>query len=285
MPLPVCRKAGSGCPGLTTACSHASLPTMIGGKRVIVVMPAYNAAKTLASTVAELDQGVVDDILLVDDASSDATVEVGRNLGLYVVRHEANLGYGGNQKTCYREALARGADIVVMVHPDYQYSPRLTPSLAAMVASGEYDVVLASRILGNGALRGGMPLYKYVANRAMTAIENLLLRTKLSEYHTGYRAYSREVLTALRITELSNDFVFDNQILAQTLAAGFRIGEISCPTRYATDSSSIGLAPSIRYGFGVLATAITYRLHVSGLHKCDYLEPLRPGLAVSEPQL
>lgn len=236
-----------------------------------MVLPAFNAAQTLARTVAELDRDVADDILLVDDASTDETAALGRELNLHVVQHPRNVGYGGNQKTCYSTALARGADIVVMVHPDYQYSPKLMPSLAAMIASGEYDVVLASRILGNGALRGGMPRYKYVSNRLLTVSENLLLGTKLSEFHTGYRAYSREVLASLRLDELSDNFVFDNQILAQVLAAGFRIGELSCPTRYTTDSSSIGPGASIRYGLGVLATAVTYRLHAWGWRKCPYL--------------
>jgi glycosyltransferase involved in cell wall biosynthesis len=213
-------------------------------------MPAYNAAETLEITASELDREVVDEILLVDDASGDETVEVARRLGLHVVQHEQNRGYGGNQKTCYREALARGADIVVMVHPDYQYTPRLEPCLAAMIASGECEIVLASRILGNGALRGGMPLYKYVATRVMTAAENLLLRAKMLEYHAGYRAYSEAVFTSLRISELSDNFVLDNQILAQARAACFRSGEISCPTHYEANSSSIGLSTSIRYGWG-----------------------------------
>lgn len=247
---------------------------MIGGLRVAVVLPAYNAERTLARTVAELDRQVADDILLVDDASTDATARLGRELGLHVVLHPRNVGYGGNQKTCYHTALARGADIVVMVHPDYQYSPRLMPSLAAMIASGEYDVALGSRILGNGAIRGGMPRYKYLANRILTASENVLFGTKVSEFHTGYRAYSRQALTDIRLDELSDNFVFDNQILAQVLAAGFRIGEISCPTRYDADSSSIGLAASLRYGVGVLATAVDYRLHVLGWRRRPYLERL-----------
>lgn len=244
-----------------------------------VVLPAYNAAQTLERTVSALDREVADDILLVDDASTDATVELARALHLHVVQHPRNVGYGGNQKTCYRTALDRGADIVIMVHPDYQYSPRLMPSLAAMVASGEYQVVLASRILGNGAIRGGMPPYKYVANRVLTMTENVLMGTKLSEFHTGYRAYSREVLSSIRLDELSDGFVFDNQILAQVLAAGFRIGELSCPTRYATDSSSIGLGPSLRYGLGVLATAASYRLHAWGWRSCSYLLPVAPSAA------
>jgi glycosyltransferase involved in cell wall biosynthesis len=231
--------------------------------------------------VAELDREVADDILLVDDASTDATAEVARELGLHVVLHPRNVGYGGNQKTCYRTALTRGADIVVMVHPDYQYSPRLMPSLAAMVASGEYDVALGSRILGNGAIRGGMPRYKYFANRILTASENVLFGTKISEFHTGYRAYSREVLTTIRLDELSDNFVFDNQILAQVLAAGFRIGEISCPTRYEADSSSIGLLASIRYGVGVMATGMDYRLHMLGWRRPPYLEQLRANAVTS----
>jgi glycosyltransferase involved in cell wall biosynthesis len=245
---------------------------VIGGLRVAVVLPAYNAERTLARTVADLDREVADDILLVDDASTDATARLGRELGLHVVLHPKNVGYGGNQKTCYRTALARGADIVVMVHPDYQYSPRLMPSLAAMVASGEYDVALGSRILGNGAVAGGMPRYKYVANRFLTACENVMLGTKVSEFHTGFRAYSRQVLTAIRLDELSDSFVFDNQILTQVLATGFRIGEISCPTHYAADSSSIGFGASLRYGVGVLATAADYRLHVLGWRRRRYLE-------------
>lgn len=249
---------------------------MIGGCRVVVVLPAYNAARTLERTLAELDPNVADDILLVDDGSNDATPALARRLGLQVIEHVINKGYGANQKTCYAAALALQADIVVMVHPDYQYSPRLMPCLAAMVASGEYDVVLASRILGSTAVRGGMPRYKYFANRGLTVVENILLGARLSEYHTGYRAYSRHVLKAIRLSELSDNFIFDNQILAQVQAAGFRIGEISCPTRYAADSSSIGPVDSVRYGIGVMATALAYRLHVAGIRRCRYLEPV-PG--------
>lgn len=247
---------------------------MIGNQRVAVVLPAYNAERTLEHTVSELDRNIADDVLLVDDASTDATAALGRLLGLHVIEHPSNLGYGGNQKTCYGMALDRGADIVVMVHPDYQYTPRLMPCLAAMVASGEYDVALASRILGNRAVRSGMPRYKYLANRILTGIENVLLGTKLSEYHTGYRAYSRRVLLSLRLADLSDDFVFDNQILAQVLAAGFKIGEVSCPTRYTAESSSIGFAKSVRYGFGVLRTAIEYRLHAARLYRQPYLVPV-----------
>jgi glycosyltransferase involved in cell wall biosynthesis len=233
---------------------------MISGKRVCVVMPAYNAGKTLAQTVAEIDRTVADDVIVVDDASRDDTARIARELGLHCLVHPKNRGYGGNQKTCYTEALARGADIVVMVHPDYQYSPKLMPAMAGMVASGHFDCVLGSRILGVGALKGGMPLWKYVANRTLTAIENLLLGYKLAEYHTGYRAFSRRLLETLPLEENSDDFVFDNQMLAQTLWFGFEIGELSCPTRYFTEASSINFRRSVKYGFGVLGTAISYRL-------------------------
>ncbi len=245
---------------------------MLCGKQVVVVLPAYNAAITLKRTVDELDRAIVDDIVLVDDASTDHTIEVAEALGLTVVRHPANRGYGGNQKTCYRTALDLGADIVVMVHPDYQYSPLLVPSLAAMIAYGEYDLVLGSRILAQNAVARGMPRYKYISNRALTVVENLLMRQKLSEYHTGLRAYSRELLAALPLERNSDDFVFDNQIIAQALAAGARVGELSCPTRYHAEASSIGLGRSIRYGIGVLRTAAQYRLHADGLGSFPYLE-------------
>jgi glycosyltransferase involved in cell wall biosynthesis len=238
---------------------------MISGKRVCVVMPAYNAGKTLAQTVAEIDRDVADDVLVVDDASHDDTIAVAKKLGLHCVVHPQNRGYGGNQKTCYREALARGADIVVMVHPDYQYSPRLIPAMAAMVASDHFDCVLGSRILGVGALAGGMPIWKYAANRFLTATENLLLGYKLAEYHTGYRAFSRRFLETLPLEENSDDFVFDNEILAQGLWFGFDIGEITCPARYFPEASSIGLRRSIRYGFGVLSTSLEFRLAKMGL--------------------
>jgi glycosyltransferase involved in cell wall biosynthesis len=233
---------------------------MIAGKRVCVVLPAYNAAKTLAATAAEIDRTVVDDVILVDDASTDDTVRLAETLGIYHVVHPRNRGYGGNQKTCYAEALARGADIVVMLHPDYQYSPRLLLALASMVASGHYACALGSRILGVGALRGKMPVWKYVANRGLTAVENLLLGYKLSEYHTGYRAFSRELLEALPLEENSDDFVFDNQMLAQAIWFGFDIGEVSCPARYFAEASSIDFRRSVTYGFGVLATALEFRL-------------------------
>jgi glycosyltransferase involved in cell wall biosynthesis len=240
---------------------------MIAGKRVCVVLPAYNAEATLRQTVAEIDREIADDVILVDDASADETVRVARELGLYHVVHPRNRGYGGNQKTCYVEALARGADIVVMLHPDYQYSPRLLPAMAGMVASGHFGCVLGSRILGIGALKGGMPVWKYIANRALTFVENLLLGYKLAEYHTGYRAFSRELLETLPLEENSDDFVFDNQMLAQALWFGFDIGEVSCPTRYFADASSINFRRSVKYGFGVLATALEYRLAALGAMK------------------
>ncbi len=245
---------------------------MLSDWRVVVVLPAYNAAATLARTVAEIDRSVVDAVLLVDDASSDETVALARQLGLQCVTHPRNLGYGGNQKTCYRAALDAGADIVVMVHPDYQYSPRLVLPMAALIASGHYDVVLGSRILTQSAVAAGMPLYKYVANRALTFAENVLMGQKLSEYHTGLRAYSADLLRSLPLGRNSDDFVFDNQILAQAVAAGARIGELSCPTRYAADSSSISFRRSVRYGLGVMSTAVSYRLHVMGWHTPAYLE-------------
>ena len=245
---------------------------MLHGQQIVVVLPAYNAEATLRRTVDELDRSLVDDVILVDDASTDNTIAAAQELGLTVIRHEVNRGYGGNQKTCYRTALDLGADIVVMVHPDYQYSPRLVPAMAAMIGYGEYDFVLGSRILSQSAVSRGMPRYKYVSNRALTFTENLMLRQKLSEYHTGLRAYSRELLNSIPLDRNSEDFVFDNQIIAQAMAAGARIGEVSCPTRYNADASSIGLARSIRYGLGVLRTAAEYRAHKSGTRSFPYLE-------------
>ncbi|MGZ3652679.1 MAG: glycosyltransferase family 2 protein [Bdellovibrionota bacterium] len=239
---------------------------MVQGKKVIVVLPAYKAEKTLERTVNAVPAGIVDEFILVDDSSPDATAQVARRLGLTTIVHEKNLGYGGNQKTCYKAALDRGADIVIMLHPDYQYDPRLVPVMAYMVASGIYDVVMASRILGRGALAGGMPLYKYVANRILTAIENLLLGLKLSEYHTGYRAYSAQSLKAVDWSRNSNDFVFDNQIVAQFRAANLQFGEISCPTKYFEEASSINFRRSVKYGFGVLGTSVLYRLYAWGLY-------------------
>ena len=250
---------------------------MLRGKRIAVVLPAYNAQSTLRRTVDELDRSVVDDLVLVDDASTDATIAVAEGLDLTVVKHAVNLGYGGNQKTCYQTALELGAEIVVMVHPDYQYSPLLVPSMAAMIAYGEYDCVLGSRILAQNAMAQGMPRYKYVANRALTLVENLVMQQKLSEYHTGLRAYSRELLLALPLDRNSDDFVFDNQIIAQAFLAGARVGELSCPTRYHQTASSIGPVRSARYGLGVLRTAAEYRLHRDGRRHFDYLQvmPLR----------
>ena len=234
---------------------------MLNGKKIAVVLPAYNAAGTLKRTLDELPPEIVDIRILVDDRSADATVEVARGIGgLTVVAHRRNVGYGGNQKTCYEEALRSGADIVVMLHPDYQYEPKLITAMAAMLASGVYDVVIGSRILGNTAIAGGMPRYKYVFNRALTAIENLLIGSKLSEFHSGYRAFSRDVLETLPLAINSDDFVFDNQMLVQAHAFGQRIGEISCPTKYFPEASEINFRRSVVYGFGVLRVALTYRL-------------------------
>ncbi len=232
---------------------------MINGKRLAVVMPAYNAARTLERTVRELPD-TVDFKILVDDFSSDETVRLAEQLGLRVFLHGQNFGYGRNQQTCYREALAAGADIVVMVHPDYQYTPLLVTAMASMIAYDVYDVVLGSRIIGGGSLRGGMPLYKYVANRLLTAFQNFFTGAKLSEYHTGFRAFSKEVLMQLPLLENSDDFVFDNQMLAQCIYFGYRIGEVSCPTKYFDEASSINFSRSVRYGFGVLATTLQCRL-------------------------
>ena len=246
---------------------------------MIVVLPAYNAARTLERTCAEIPAGAADEIILVDDASSDDTVAVARRLGLTVVAHPKNLGYGGNQKTCYRAALEHGAGIVVMLHPDYQYPPQILPAMVEMVRSRLFDVVLGSRILGRGALEGGMPLYKYAGNRILTLAENLLVGRKLSEYHTGYRAYSRKVLETLPLLENSDGFVFDNQILCQAIAFGFAIGEVSSPCRYFPEMSSIGFASSVRYGFGVLGTGVEYRLHRMGLRRSRRFGPQGRGLA------
>jgi glycosyltransferase involved in cell wall biosynthesis len=238
---------------------------MLHRRKVVVVLPAYHAEHTLERTYRAIPLDVVDDVLLVDDASTDRTLAVARELGIRTFAHATNLGYGANQKTCYREALAAGADIVVMLHPDYQYDPRLIPAMAGMVASDVYDVVLGSRILGGGAIRGGMPVYKYVSNRLLTFVQNLCVGAKLSEYHTGYRAYARSVLETLPIEGNSDDFVFDNEIIVQAVAAGFRIGEVSCPASYFPEASSISLRRSITYGFGVLSTSVLYRLWAWGL--------------------
>jgi glycosyltransferase involved in cell wall biosynthesis len=238
---------------------------MLNNKKVVVVMPAYNAEKTLEKTYNEIPFEIVDEVVLVDDASHDRTSEISSNIGIHTITHEKNLGYGGNQKSCYKAALALGADIVIMVHPDYQYTPKLVPAMASMIAYGEFDAVLASRILGVGALKGGMPLYKYISNRFLTLFENLLLGHKLSEYHTGYRAFSREILERLPLDNNSDDFVFDNQMLAQIIWFGYRIGELSCPTKYFEEASSINFRRSVIYGLGVLKTSVQFRLQKWGI--------------------
>jgi len=238
---------------------------MMLGKKLVVVMPAYNAERTLRQTYSELPHEYVDAVVLVDDASGDRTARVAAELGIRTIIHAENRGYGANQKTCYREALRLGADIVVMVHPDYQYSPKLVTAMASMIVSGHFDVVLGSRILGGGALSGGMPLYKYIANRVLTLFENIVLGVKLSEYHTGYRAFTREVLESLPLGENSDDFVFDNEMLAQTVYFGFRVGEISCPAKYFEEASSINFSRSTKYGFGVLGTTFKFFFQKRGL--------------------
>ncbi|MDI2090134.1 glycosyltransferase family 2 protein [Commensalibacter oyaizuii] len=238
---------------------------MMNNKHIAIILPAYNAAKTLRQTFEEIPHEIIDDIILTDDASKDNTVEVARQLNIHTIIHQKNKGYGANQKTCYDAALKRGADIVIMLHPDYQYSPKLLQSMISMLTSGHYDVVIASRILGKGALRGGMPLYKYVANRILTFIQNILLNAKLSEYHTGYRGWTKEVLEDLSLDKCSDDFIFDNQMLAQAIFKNYRVGEISCPTKYFKEASSINLKRSIIYGLGVLKTSIEYRLHKCGI--------------------
>jgi glycosyltransferase involved in cell wall biosynthesis len=250
---------------------------MLGDKKVVVVMPAYNAAKTLRRTYDEvIASGIVDRVVLVDDFSNDETVAIARSLPNVTVHvHQRNMGYGGNQKTCYRLALAEGADIVVMIHPDYQYTPKLLPAMASMIASGIYDCVLGSRILGGHALRGGMPVWKYVANRFLTLVENILLGAKLSEYHTGYRAFSRRLLERLPTERNSDDFVFDNQVLAQILWLGYDIGEVTCPTVYIPEASSINFRRSVKYGLGCLSTGIAYRLARSGVRSSPLFP--RPG--------
>jgi glycosyltransferase involved in cell wall biosynthesis len=252
---------------------------MMEGKRVVVVMPAYNAERTLERTHDEvLAHGFVDRVIVVDDASRDDTVRKARTLARTTVHvHEQNRGYGANQKTCYALALDEGADVVVMVHPDYQYTPKLLPALVAPIVWDVHDCMLGSRILGGRALSGGMPLYKYVANRALTFAENILLDAKLSEYHTGYRAFSREVLTALPLAANSDDFVFDNQMLAEIVWLGFRVGEVSCPTKYFEEASSINFGRSLRYGLGCLGTATAFRLAALGLHRNARFAPPRPG--------
>jgi len=238
---------------------------MLAGKKVVVVMPAYNAEKTLRATYAEIPFDIVDDVIVVDDASSDNTLHVAQSIGIkHIIRHQKNLGYGGNQKTCYQKALELEADIIIMLHPDYQYTPKLIPSMAYILAQGLYDVVLGSRILGKGALKGGMPKYKYFFNRLLTLFQNFVIAQKLSEYHTGYRAFNRNVLQTINFQANSNDFVFDNQMLAQIFYAGFSIAEISCPTKYFEDASSINFVRSVKYGLGVIKTSLQYRLQKWG---------------------
>ncbi|MBI3313348.1 MAG: glycosyltransferase family 2 protein [Candidatus Omnitrophica bacterium] len=256
---------------------------MIHGKKIVVTMPAYNAEKTLERTYREVPRDVVDLVILVDDASQDRTVEVAQRLGIdVVIRHEKNLGYGGNQKTCYQEALKQGADIVIMLHPDYQYTPALIEPMAWLIAHGTYDVALGSRMLGNYTLQGGMPLHKFIINRLLTFFENVLLFQHVSEYHTGYRAYSRRVLESVPFTVNSDGFVFDNQMLAQIFYAGFRVGEISCPTKYFPEASSISFRNGIRYSFGVMKVALQYRLHALGLKKSVLFEGIQKN---KQPQL
>jgi glycosyltransferase involved in cell wall biosynthesis len=241
---------------------------MIRGKKIVVVMPAYNAEKTLKITYDEVPLDIVDEVILVDDKSSDNTSQLARELGIHkVICHPQNRGYGGNQKTCYKEALRSGADIVIMLHPDYQYTPKLIEAMVYPIANGIFPVMLGSRTLGKGALRGGMPIYKYIANRLLTFIQNLLMNQKIAEYHTGYRAFSREILEMLPLEENSDDFVFDNQMLAQIAYAGYTIGEITCPTKYFKEASSINFRRSVVYGLGVLKTSFTFFLNKLGLIK------------------
>ena len=243
---------------------------MLKGKKIVVVMPAYNASKTLDQTYAEIPFPLVDDVILVDDNSSDDTFEKAKRLGIsHVVKHEENLGYGGNQKTCYDTALKIGADVVIMVHPDYQYTPKLIPAMAELLTSGLYEVVLGSRILGTGALKGGMPVYKYIANRFLTFVQNLLVGSKLSEFHTGYRAFTKEAINSINIHQNSNNFVFDNQMLSQLLMKGYEIAEITCPTKYFEDGSSINLSNSAIYGLGVLKVSVLHRLKKMGIYSAN----------------
>ncbi len=246
---------------------------MINGKKICVVMPAYNAEKTLKKTYAEIQKDIVDDVILTDDASQDETVKLSRELDIKTFVHKENRGYGGNQKTCYQASLKSGADIVIMLHPDYQYSPKLITPMAFMIAEGIFDAVIASRILGNKAMMGGMPLYKYISNRVLTLAENLIIQQKLSEYHSGYRAFSRKVLETIPLLENSNDFVFDNQMLCQTLYFGFDVGEVSCPALYFPDASSISFSRSVTYGMGVMETALKYACAKRGMGHFKIFNP------------
>ena len=246
---------------------------MINGKRVCVVMPAYNAEKTLQKTYDEIPKDIVDEVILTDDASKDKTVDVAKKLGIKTFVHTENKGYGGNQKTCYQEALNHGADIVIMLHPDYQYTPKLITPMASMIAEGIFDAVIGSRILGNKAMMGGMPFYKYASNRFLTMTENAIINQKLSEYHTGYRAFSRKVLETIPMLENSDDFVFDNQMLCQTLYFGFDLGEVSCPALYFDDASSISFSRSVTYGLGVMKTALKYAMAKRGISHFNIFNP------------
>lgn len=240
---------------------------MQNGSKVIVVLPAYNAAKTLEKVFREIPEESADEVILVDDFSSDETSVRATELGIKVVRHKQNRGYGANQKTCYSQALQSGADIIIMLHPDYQYTPKLIPVMASMISSGLYDIVLGSRILGGKAVKGGMPIYKYISNRILTLIQNMFLGAKLSEYHTGYRAFSRKALSELNFTENSDGFIFDNELLCQAVYKNYRIGEISCPTKYEPESSTISFGNSVRYGIGCIMNALLYRLAVLKIYK------------------
>lgn len=247
---------------------------MLLGKRISVILPAYNAEETLEMTYNEIPHDIVDEVILVDDKSQDGTFALARKLNIEALQHDRNKGYGANQKTCYAYALSKGADIIVMLHPDYQYTPKLVRAMVSLLSEGLYDVVLGSRILGKGALVGGMPLYKYIANRFLTLIENLLVGQKLSEYHTGLRAFSREVLEEIRLEDNSDDFVFDNEMLVQCVAQGFRIAEVSCPTKYFEEASSINFRRSITYGFGCLRVGFTYLVHRMHILKYKRFEKL-----------
>jgi len=241
---------------------------MLNGKKIIVVLPAYNASLTLERTYAEIPFDIIDDVVLVDDNSPDNTIEVGKRLGIkHIIKHEVNKGYGGNQKSCYKKALELGADIVIMLHPDYQYTPKLLVAMSSIIANELYPVVFGSRILGNGALKGGMPMYKYIFNRCLTLFENILLWQKLSEYHTGYRAFSADVIRSIDFTHNSDDFVFDNEMISQIFMNGYEIAEVTCPTKYFEEASSINFSRSAKYGMGVLRVSLTHRLHKWGLIK------------------
>lgn len=249
---------------------------MLNQKKIIVVLPAYNAAKTLEDTYNEIPMDIVDDVIIVDDCSKDETIEVAKKIGIkHIIKHETNKGYGGNQKSCYQKALEMGADIVVMLHPDYQYTPKLIPSMVYLIANDLYHVVLGSRILGKGAIKGGMPYYKYIFNRMLTLTQNILINEKISEYHTGYRAFSKEVLLSIDINANSNDFVFDNQMLSQIVYAGYEIAEVTCPTKYFDDASSINFKRSCKYGLGVLQTSSMHLLQRKKLAKFKiYRKPI-----------